>query len=302
MSPLFWLSSAACRNAALVGGKAANLSQLHAIARKLDFPVPPGFCIAAHAENLTPALAEQIVRAYTQLGQYCGQLQPAVAVRSSAVAEDGPKASFAGQHDSYLNVIGAAAVLEAVQKCWASAHQPRALAYRRQHGLPAARGLAVLVQLLIPADAAFVAFSADPNTGQRDRVVINAAWGLGESLVSGSTTPDLYVTRKHNGQLLAQQIGAKARMTILAPHGQTQEVAVPQALQREPALTPAQVLRLTTLVRTLEATLHWPVDVEGAVVGDQLYLLQCRPITTLAPRPQRPPTPRKLVPVWYVAH
>jgi len=120
-----------------------------------------------------------------------------VAVRSSALDEDGAGASFAGQHETYLNVVGAAAVAEAVARCWASVRSSRALEYRRRQGFPldGAR-IAVLVQQLIPADVSSVVFSANPVTGSRDEVMINASWGLGESIVGGTVTPDTYVVRR----------------------------------------------------------------------------------------------------------
>lgn len=175
MTTIHWLTSPACQDVACVGGKAAHLSRLYATTARLGAPVPDGFCLpAAPHTRLTPAEARALALAYVRLGQHWNNPQLPVAVRSSAVDEDGGAASFAGQHESYLNVTGAAAVLAAAQKCRASAHQARVRAYRHQHGLPPASELAVLVQCLIPADVSFVAFSADPRTQARNRVVINA--------------------------------------------------------------------------------------------------------------------------------
>jgi phosphoenolpyruvate synthase/pyruvate phosphate dikinase len=140
--------------------------------------------------------------------------------------------------------------------------------------------LAVLVQLLVPADASAVVFSANPVTGSRDEVLINASWGLGESIVSGTVTPDTYVIRKSDLAVVSRDIGDKHRMTVLAPRG-TQEVAIPRRQQRSPSIDDDQVVELARLGIALEATMGWPVDIECAYRGRELYLLQCRPITTL---------------------
>src|SRR5919202_77533 len=138
---------------------------------------------------LPDEVARAIRQAYTGLGDGL-----AVAVRSSATAEDMPELSFAGQHESYLNVRGEAAVLEAIKRCWASLWTARALGYRVRAGIPPEQvSLAVVVQELVPADAAGILFTADPVTGARDRVLINAAWGLGEAIVGGAVTPDTFI-------------------------------------------------------------------------------------------------------------
>jgi phosphoenolpyruvate synthase/pyruvate phosphate dikinase len=206
-----------------------------------------------------------------------------VAVRSSAVDEDGDVASFAGQHETYLNIAGVDAIVAAVRRCWKSALTPRALAYRRERGLATDRvGLAVLIQQLVAADVAAVLFSANPLTGARDEIVINASWGLGESIVGGTVTPDTYVARKAGGALLSRTLAEKRRMTV-AVRGGTREVDVPRLLQAQPTLSDAQVAELAALAGSLEQGMGWPVDVECAYASGTLYLLQCRPITTLGP-------------------
>jgi pyruvate,water dikinase len=276
MKNILWLGEAECQAVERVGGKAANLSRLAE-----RFPVPGGFCLVAQAgRELKPELALAVTAAYHQLGELVGRTDPPVAVRSSAVDEDGQTASFAGQHESYLNISGAEAVLDAVARCLESAYSERALHYRRLHGLAPAPRLAVLVQHLVLADSAVVVFSADPRSGQADRVVINAAWGLGESLVGGSVTPDLYVVQKRSLEVLASQVAEKAVMTV-ACSGGTREVPVPRGLRSEPVLYPAQLTALARLALKLEAEMGWPVDVEAAFQGGKLYLLQCRPITTV---------------------
>jgi pyruvate,water dikinase len=298
---ILWLGDPACGDRVLAGGKAATLSVLAA-----RYRVPPGFCLstaafdqasasglcrrdaAAPAQTVAAALCDELATAYQMLAERCSVASPGVAVRSSAVDEDGRLASFAGQHETYLNVAGVEAVAEAVVHCWASALAPRALAYRQAQGLTTACGqMAVLVQHLVPADVSAIVFSANPLTGSRDEAVITASWGLGESIVGGSVTPDTYVTRKAGPALLFRQIAAKARMTVLVP-GSTREVDVPRFLRRQPALTDAQVGEMAQLAVALEETMGWPVDLECAYHDGALYLLQCRPITTL-PSPERVP-------------
>lgn len=283
-----WLGEPAGADRTLTGGKAAALSALTAVGN-----VPPGFCLttAAFARwsagamdeggALPPPLGEALGEAYRALAGRCGEASLAVAVRSSAVDEDGRAASFAGQHDTYLHVVGAAAVAEAVARCWRSGRSERALAYRRRCGLPPGRPpLAVLVQQLIVADVSAVAFTADPVSGGREAVVINASWGLGESLVGGLVTPDTYVVCKADLAVVSRRVADKRAMTVPAPGG-TRQVAVPRFLRRQPALDEGQAAAMARLALTLEAALGWPVDVECACRAGELYLLQCRPVTAL---------------------
>jgi pyruvate,water dikinase len=218
------------------------------------------------------------------VAERCGVADPPVAVRSSAVDEDGAGASFAGQHDTFLNVAGADQVWWAVARCAASFAGERALAYRRRTGLAArpARA-AVLVQHLVPADAAGVVFSANPVSGARDEVVVNAALGLGESVVAGTVTPDAIVVGREDLAVLAYVIADKRRMTVAVPGG-VREVAVPRSLAHVPAIDAAQARAAATLAIDLERETGRPVDLEVAWVGSELFLLQCRPITTLEPR------------------
>ena len=203
------------------------------------------------------------------------------AVRSSAVDEDGATASFAGQHETYLNIVGADAIIQAVTHCWESARSDHALDYRRQQGLSIEHPqIAVLVQQLVAADVAAVVFSANPITGNRDEVMINASWGLGESIVGGTVTPDTFIVRKSDLEIIQRVIADKQRMTVSAPGG-THEVEVPRFLRNTTSLNDEQVIEMARLAITLEATMEHPVDVECAYANGELYLLQCRPITTL---------------------
>ena len=283
---LVWLDQVECQEVTLVGGKAANLSRLAAL-----HAVPPGFCLTteAHAQwacgppasSAPDPVRELLTTAYARLAARCQMAEPRVAVRSSAVGEDGQSASFAGQYETYLNMVGVDAVVGAVTRCWASAHSERVLAYHRQHGQARADiHLAVLVQQLVAADMSLVAFSANPVSGDSAEVVINASWGLGESVVSGTVTPDTYVVRKADLLVTARHIAEKQRMTIMAPHG-VQEVLIPRPMRRQRALSDAQAIEVARLARTLETHMGWPVDIECAYQGNTLYLLQCRPISTL---------------------
>jgi pyruvate,water dikinase len=288
-----WLGDDACHDPRLVGGKAAQLSRLAA-----RHATPPGFALPAPtfgralAEGLAfddderlptlPAwLMDELVDAYAMLAVRAGDSQPRVAVRSSALDEDGATASFAGQHETYLNVVGVEGVAEAIARCWASVRAPRALAYRRQQGLPTdGVGLAVLVQQMAPADVSAVLFSANPITGNRDEIVITASWGLGESIVGGTVTPDAYMVSKADLSLASRQIAEKRRMTVALAAG-TREVEVPRLLRTQPTLTEAQAIEMARLGLDLERAMGWPVDIECAYAGGRLVLLQCRPITTL---------------------
>ncbi len=271
-------------DAAQVGGKAAQLSRL-----ANDYRVPPGFSLTAAAYDPAyspgmplPAVVEtEVAAAYGTLSRDVGVPDVPVAVRSSALDEDGELASFAGQHETELNVVGVDAVLGAVARNWASARNERALAYRRQQRLETAEvRLAVLIQQLVLADASAVIFSANPITGDRDEVVVTASWGLGESVVSGTVTPDTWVVRKADLAVKEERIGAKERMTV-AVSGGTREVAVPRLLRERASLGEGQVVELAKLAVELEGRMGRPVDVEAAYAGELLYLLQSRPITTL---------------------
>ncbi len=284
-----WLGEAACHDVALAGGKAAQLSRLAA-----RHQVPPGFCLTTAAftpgqsreagdgaVSLPGALRGRLVDAYAALGERVATSDLAVAVRSSAADEDGQEASFAGQHETFLNVTGGSAVVDAVLGCLESAGSPQAAAYRRQQGLDADQvRVAVLIQQLIPADASAVAFSVNPVTGATDEVIINANWGLGESIVSGEVNPDMYIVEKSDPAAVTVKISEKSVMTVPMPGG-TREVNVPQLMRRQPALTDAQASELARLCLTLETEMGWPVDIECAYRDEQLYLLQCRPITTV---------------------
>jgi rifampicin phosphotransferase len=213
-----------------------------------------------------------------------------VAVRSSATAEDLPNASFAGQQETYLNVSGETALLDAVARCWSSLWTGRAIAYRHRQGItPEEVSLAVVVQQMAPAEVAGVLFTVNPVTGKADQMVINAAWGLGEALVSGRVNPDTFVADKITGKILEHKVGDKAVMVAAAGSG-TVEVAVDEAQRSRPALTAEQVAMLVESGRAIEGHFGQSQDVEWAFVGNQLYILQSRPVTAVAnPQTGEPP-------------
>lgn len=279
MKSLLWLGDPKSFDAALVGGKAANLSRL----ARLYHRVPDGFSLPVTVmDEAHPLdLRDEITAAISDL-MNCHRLPDFIAaVRSSAVDEDGATASFAGQHETYLNIVGAEAIIQAVTRCWESARSEHALDYRRKQGLSIERPqIAVLVQQLVAADVAAVVFSANPITGNRDEVMINASWGLGESIVGGTVTPDTFIVRKSDLAVVQRVIADKQRMTVSVPDG-THEVDVPRFLRNTTSLNDEQVIEMAKLALTLEVTMEHTVDVECAYAGGELYLLQCRPITTL---------------------
>ena len=250
--------------------------------------MPPGFCLTAKAADPSAddATRRALVSAYAALAQRVGEVAPAVAVRSSGVDEDGVGSSFAGQHETYLNLVGPDAVVAAIERCRRSASSERALAYRRGQGLDGTGSIAVLVQQLVPADVAAVVFSVDPRTGADD-VVINASWGLGESIVGGTVTPDVYTVGREGPAVRSRVLGDKQRMTVRTSDG-TREVAVPTVLRERYALDDAAVIAAARLALQLEAETGAPVDVECAFRSGELYLLQCRPVTAIARSSRRP--------------
>ncbi len=232
---------------------------------------------ALAAARMPEDVAQAIRSAYAELSTQ-GE---AVAVRSSATAEDLPEMSFAGQHETFLNIVGEAELMAAVQRCWGSLWTPRAVAYRARNEIPAEQvRMAVVVQRLVPADVAGILFTANPVTGERDEVMINAAWGLGEAIVGGLVTPDTIVAQKASGEIVSRQIADKATMTVRTPGG-TVEAPVPDDLRKQPALDLEQTARLVRLGARIEELYGRPVDVEWAIHDGEIFVLQARPVTAL---------------------
>jgi phosphoenolpyruvate synthase/pyruvate phosphate dikinase len=303
---------------ALAGGKGANLGELSRID---GIRVPAGFCVTTDAfrrimraapgivdrvdrlSALDPEdrqairtlsaeirrtlegiaipddLAAAITRSVTRLGGAA-----AYAVRSSATAEDLPTASFAGQQDTYLNVVGLAAILQHVSRCWASLFTERAVTYRLRSGFDHRKvHMAVVVQQMLFPQAAGVLFTADPVTSNRKAVSIEASFGLGEALVAGLVNADVYKVR--DGEVVAKAIAAKRLAIHAVPAGGTRELAIEPDRQRQPALTDAQIAGLAQLGRRIEARFGHPQDIEWCLVDDGFQIVQSRPITTLFPIP-----------------
>lgn len=224
--------------------------------------------------DIPSAIAAEVLQAYHQLGS------PAVAVRSSATAEDLPVASFAGQQETFLNIARDDQLLVAVRGCWASLWTPRAIGYRARHGIsPEKISLAVVVQELIDADASGIIFTADPVTGDDTMIEINAAWGLGEAVVGGQVTPDTITVDRASGVIMRTLINTKTIMTAMNSSG-TASVPVPRQLQEAPAVPEQQARQLADLAITVEDLFKDPMDIEWCRRGDQLFILQARPITT----------------------
>ncbi|HEY3652440.1 MAG TPA: PEP/pyruvate-binding domain-containing protein [Streptosporangiaceae bacterium] len=306
----------------VVGGKGASLARL----ARAGFRVPPGFCVTTGAyldftsrggmrEPVLAAMAAVDVSgaatfgaASARIGElFAGRPVPArsaaaiagayaclgddvpVAVRSSATVEDLPGMSAAGQHDTYLNVRGEAAVLDAVKRCWASLWSARAIGYRARRGVePGDVSIAVVVQQLVPAEAAGVMFTVDPVGGGHNKVVISANWGLGESVVAGEVTPDVAVVDRASGTLVSYQVGSKETMTV-ADGTATRAAGTPPGLRSAAVLSPAQAGELARVGLAIEKLYDEPVDVEWALAAGELSVVQARPVTAPASRPAAGP-------------
>ncbi|MCB9139978.1 MAG: phosphoenolpyruvate synthase [Caldilineaceae bacterium] len=305
----------------LVGGKGANLGELSRIE---GIRVPDGFCVSTDAFKAvvaaTPSLSELLQRLSAlsvedrrQIDELSAALRGAIeagpipqairaeiiahlarlgardayAVRSSATAEDLPAASFAGQYDTYLNVLGEDAILTHISKCWASLFSARAVIYRLQNDIDPRQVLpAVVVQKMADPQAAGVLFTADPVTSNRTVSSIDAGFGLGEALVSGLVNADVYKVR--DGKVIDRRIAAKKLAIDAAEAGGTETREIEPAQQNRPALTDEQILRLAGIGRRIEAHFGSPQDIEWCLVDAEFYVVQSRPITTLYPIPEAP--------------
>jgi pyruvate,water dikinase len=274
MKEVCWFAEIGPNDTEEVGGKGLSLARLAGA----GLPVPPGFCITTEVHRrlrgqkpqADPKLAARITEAYRRLGS------GVVAVRSSATAEDGALTSFAGQQETVLGVEGEAALLDAVARCWASFDSERAVAYRRRQAVDDRnRAMAVVVQRLVPSEIAGVLFTRDPFDPEGRRLLIEASWGLGESVVSGRLIPDRYHLDRESGAVLDRQISVKS--TRLTAAG-LEEVSTEQ--QAQPCLDETCLAELAALGRRVEALYGDPRDIEWALAEGRLWLLQARPITT----------------------
>ena len=273
MSDILFFSAVTPADADWVGGKTLGL----AVGTAAGLPVPPGFVVTTSAFRRLfraglqsdPTFHAELADAYTRLGG------GPVAVRSSATAEDAADASSAGQQETILGVTGFDAVCQAVERCWQSLFTDRAVAYRARQGIDeAGLAMAVVVQSLVPADAAGVLFTADPGDATGSTMLVEASWGLGETVVSGRVTPDRFRLNRTTGDVVERHLGSKSVRV-----GTAGEVAVPPADQERFCLTDHELVGLAYLGRRVEAAFGGPRDVEWAVAGGTLYMLQARPIT-----------------------
>ncbi|GAA4366892.1 phosphoenolpyruvate synthase [Agromyces bauzanensis] len=307
-----------------VGGKGANLGEM----TSAGLPIPPGFVVTAEAyleaidhagirqrlldgfreaaaaaddpERLTSsaaALREAVrgvpipddVRAailaeYHRLGE-----DVAVAVRSSATSEDAAGTSFAGMHDTYNNVIGDDAVLARLRDCWSSLYGDRVVSYRASQGMDEEPVLAVVVQMQITSDRSGVMFTVDPSTGARDRLVVEAALGLGEVVVSGAVEPDTYIVAKDGPRVLSTRIGHQSHRLVASPGGTVEREELEGAAAHGRVLTDEEVLEVASLGLQVEEHYGEPQDTEWAYSGGRLWMLQSRPVTTLGGGPAAAP-------------
>jgi pyruvate, water dikinase len=300
---------------ALAGGKGASLARMSAA----GLPVPAGFVVCASAfqsfldahdgtdlvreltSNLdvhdASALDDVAARLRTlitgsalpadlrgAMGQAYEDLgrQPAVAVRSSAVSEDGEAASFAGQQETFLNVRGEEAVARQVQACWASFFAPRALFYRAKKGALTDTRMAVVVQEMVRADKSGVLFTIDPIRKRKDRMVIEAVFGLGEGIVSGEITPDHYVVDRETGAVVEEHIAVQPMAVMYDPQLEgTRHVELTEAEGAARVLDDDQLGRVHSMGLRVEEFFGAPQDVEWSFRNNELFLLQSRPVTTL---------------------
>src|SRR5947209_7520218 len=303
----------------VVGGKGANLGELSKIE---GIRVPDGFCISTEAfkriigetssmNELLDQLSLLKVEDRDKIGELSGEIRRAIeriaipqdiheeitrflsrldeknayAVRSSATAEDLPTASFAGQQDTYLNIVGKEAILKHISKCWASLFTERAVTYRLQNGFDHRKvHLSVVVQKMVFPQAAGIVFTADPVTSNRKVLSIDASFGLGEALVSGLVNADIY--KMCNGKVIDKRISTKKLAISALKDGGTKEQEIEPERQNRQALTDEQILQLERMGRKIEEHFGCPQDIEWCLVDDTFYIVQSRPITTLYPIPE----------------
>jgi pyruvate,water dikinase len=325
MKFIAWFSELGKEDVTLAGGKGANLAEM----TRANIPVPPGFIVTTDAyftflkqakleqricQLLEPLdiedseelkrtsdklkekisnspmpeeIANEIRQAYRKLGG------SAVAVRSSATAEDLPEASFAGQHRTFLNVRGENEVLAAVRGCWASLFEPRAIFYRQQQGFDhLSVGLAVPVQQMIQSQVSGVMFTVEPLTNDKGEILIEAVYGLGEAIVSGEVSPDEYIVDKTELAIVDKQIAKQQWQIIKNPQPHSIEESnikapIPTSQQSKQKLTDEDIITLAKLGRRLEDLYQFPQDIEWAKEDGNLFIVQTRPVTTLGIKEQK---------------
>ncbi|AGM07183.1 phosphoenolpyruvate synthase [Amycolatopsis keratiniphila] len=318
------LSTVSLADAESAGGKGANLGELISA----GFSVPPGFVVLreaylasldeagvraeiaalhekalasadapeqlsglcdelralVHRAGMTAGVLTDVIEAYHGIGQ-----STPIAVRSSATGEDGAEASFAGMNASFTNVWGDNAVRERIVDCWASLFSPRVIGYRAGRGFTGEPAIAVVVQKMIAADRSGVIFTADPRSGDRDRLVVEAVFGQGEAIVSGAVEPDTYLVAKEGLRLVSARVGSKSHKIIAEVGGGDVKVALPSQAVGRRVLDDAAVLELARLATRIEDHYGTPQDIEFALAGKEIWVVQSRPVTTLPPDREQAP-------------
>ena len=310
-----WFNEICREDVPQAGGKGANLGDM----AQAGLPIPPGYVICPSAyrqmieccgldgqinelmrkidrnsfEHLQTIehearqlveeapfpedLGAEVLEAYRALGD-----NVPVAVRSSATAEDCIGASFAGQQETFLNVVGEQALLTAIKRCWSSLYTPQAMFYRAQHGFDSCTvSMGVVVQKLINSEKSGVIFTVDPVFRNHFQMIVEAVWGLGEGIVSGTITPDHYLVDRETYEIVSEFVPPKQIMIIKNGAAGIQQVAVPSDRAALPVLTPDELRRLVDLGNQVERHFGSPQDIEWSIEAGEIYLLQSRPITSL---------------------
>ena len=228
------------------------------------------------AGRFSKEIQSEILAMYDSMG-----INRRVAVRSSATAEDLPEASFAGQQETYLNVMGAEELLNKIKDCYASLFGQRALAYRKNHGfLNKDVALAVIVQEMVESESAGVLFTANPMTANKDEILVNASFGLGESVVSGAVTPDSFLLDS-NGKINKKVLGSKETQIIYCERGTRKTISTKKEQKESFSITENQLQKLAEQGKRIEEHYKMPMDIEWGICGGKVYILQARAITTL---------------------
>ena len=317
---IVWFEDVGREDIAQVGGKGANLGEM----TKAHIPVPPGFIVTAHSyfyfleksglapkiremlsdldpndsgklqkvaseikqmvsgAAMPPEIAQEIAKAYGRLGS------GPVAVRSSATAEDLPEASFAGQQSTFLNVMGEKDVIDAVQDCWASLYESRAIFYRVHQGFDHfSVGIAVPVQRMVQSESSGVMFTLDPITSDQSKLVVESVYGLGETIVSGEITPDLYIVDKERMEIIDKKIARQEWQLVRNTQGEhdpakpNMKMPVADALQAKQKVSDKDIIALAKIGKRIEEHYSFPQDIEWAKEGEDIFIVQTRPVTTM---------------------
>ena len=279
---ILWLGEQQSNNSSLVGSKAATLSSLFSNYNvPLGFIIPKNYFLESTVNHGKITKHKHVSNAYKKLCSLVDTKTLGVAIRSSSLDEDGSSNSFAGQHDTFLNIKGESNVLKAIIECSISASTLRASEYRKRLDIESDNSqIPVIVQQMIPSEVSGVAFSSNPITKKDNEIFISTSWGLGESIVDGIVTPDNYIVDKDDKSIKMSQVNRKDIMIIPSEHG-TVESKVSSDMQDQSSVSEDQIIEISDLLIKLENQMKQAVDVEFGYHHGRLYLLQCRPITTL---------------------